>query len=66
MMADKKLAKLYMSHGRVITGLISEPISKDYYEIQIVKIENPIPDDWEDNAVVKISKGLVEKFEFKS
>ena len=65
-MEQKKLAKLHMSHGRVITGLINEPISKDYYEIQIVKIENPIPNDWEDNSVVKISKGLVEKFEFKS
>lgn len=65
-MQQKKLAKLYMSHGRVIKGFISEPISKDYYEIQVVNIENPIPNDWEDNSVVKISKGLVEKFEFKS
>lgn len=65
-MQQKKLAKLYMSHGRVITGFISEPISRDYYEIQIVNIDNPIPNDWEDNAVVKISKSLVEKFEFKS
>lgn len=65
-MQQKKIAKLHMSHGRVITGLISEPISKDYYEIQVVKIENPLPNDWGDNDVVKISKVLVEKFEFKS
>ena len=65
-MEPKKLVELYMSHGRVITGLISEPISYSYYEIQIVKVINPIRNDWKTNDIVKISKSLVEKFEFKS
>ena len=65
-MAQKRLAKLYMSQGRVITGLVHEPISHDYYNVQIMKIENPIVDDWQENDDIKISKSIVERFEFLS
>ena len=61
---NKRLAKLYMSNGRVITGLVHEPISHDYYKVQIMKIENPIVDDWQENDEIKISKSIVERFEF--
>lgn len=63
-MGNKKLAELNMRQGRVIKGLITEPISKDYYEVQVVKIENPIKGDWRENDVVKISKELVYNFKF--
>lgn len=55
-----------MSQGRVITGLVHEPISHDYYNVQIMKIENPIVDDWQENDDIKISKSIVERFEFLS
>ncbi len=63
-MGNKKLAELQMEKGRIIKGFITEPISKDYYEVQVVKIEKPIKGDWKENDVVKISKELVYNFKF--
>lgn len=63
-MTNKKLAKLQMSHGRIITAYVTEPISMDYYDCQIVQIENPIVGDWEINNQVKISKEIVKQFKF--
>lgn len=61
---DKKLAELNMGRGRVIKGLVTEPISDDYIEVQIVNIHNPIVNDWDSNHIVKISKSLIETFKF--
>lgn len=61
---SKKLAKLQMSHDRTITAYVTEPISMDYYDCQIVKIDNPIVGDWEINDQVKISKDIVKQFKF--
>lgn len=60
MAANKKLATLHMGYNRVITGLVTMPDSDGYYEVQIVKIENPIVDDWKENDVVKIGKELIQ------
>ena len=64
-MADKKLAALEMESGRTIHGFVTIPESDGYLEVQIVKIENPIVDDWRDNEVIKISKELIKNVIWK-
>ena len=64
-MADKKLAALQLDCGRTIHGFVTIPESDGYLEVQIVKIENPIVDDWSDNDVVKISKELIKNVIWK-
>jgi hypothetical protein len=66
MATNKKLAALQLDYGRTIHGLVTIPESDGYLEVQIVKIENPIADDWEDNEVVKISKELIKNVIWKS
>lgn len=55
-----------MGQGRIITGLVTIPESDGYLEVQIVKIDNPITDDWQENEVVKISKELIKNVIWKS
>ena len=64
-MADKKLAALQLDYGRTIHGFVTIPESDGYLEVQIVKIDNPIPGDWHDNGVVKISKELIKNVIWK-
>lgn len=66
-MANKKLARLHMALGtdRVITGLVTIPESDGYLEVQVVKVENPIREDWKENDVVKLSKELIKQVEWK-
>lgn len=65
MASNKKLAELEMDYGRTIHGFVTIPESDGYLEVQIVKIENPIVDDWRDNDVVKISKELIKNVIWK-
>ena len=65
-MADKKLGALEMGSGRTIHGFVTIPESDGYLEVQIVKIDNPITDDWQENEVVKISKELIKNVIWKS
>lgn len=64
-MSEKKLAVLTMDYGRTITGLVHLPASDNYYLVEIVKIENPIRDDWQTNDMVKIGKTLIQNLEWK-
>lgn len=66
MATNKKLAALQLDYGRTIHGFVTIPESDGYLEVQIVKIENPIVDDWRDNDVVKISKELIKNVIWKS
>ncbi len=65
-MADKKLAVLEMDYGRTIHGFVTIPESDGYLEVQIVKIDNPITDDWQENDVVKISRDLIKNVIWKN
>lgn len=65
-MENKKLANLHMGGDRVIIGLVTIPESDGYLEVQIVKVVNPIPNDWRENEVVKISKSLIKQIQWKS
>ena len=65
MASNKKLAALEMDYGRTIHGFVTIPESDGYLEVQIVKIENPIVDDWRENEVVKISKELIKNVIWK-
>lgn len=60
----KKQARLHMGQGRIITGLVTIPESDGYLEVQVVKVENPIRDDWRENEVVKISKSLINQIQW--
>lgn len=60
----KKQARLHMGGDRVITGLVTIPESDGYLEVQVVKVENPIRDDWRENEVVKISKSLINQIQW--
>lgn len=62
----KKLASLHMGGDRIITGIVTIPESDGYLEVQVVKVDNPIQDDWRENEVVKISKELIKQIEWKS
>lgn len=53
-----------MGGDRVITGLVTIPESDGYLEVQVVKVENPIRDDWRENEVVKISKSLINQIQW--
>ena len=66
MSTNKKLAALQLDYGRTIHGFVTIPESDGYLEVQIVKIENPIAGDWQDNEVVKISKELIKNVTWKS
>jgi len=66
MASNKKLAALEMDYGRTIHGFVTIPESDGYLEVQIVKIENPITDDWHENEVVKISKELIKNVIWKN
>lgn len=63
-MENKKLASLHMGGDRVITGLVTIPESDGYLEVQVVKVENPIRNDWRENEVVKISKSLINQIQW--
>lgn len=63
-MENKKQARLHMGQGRIITGLVTIPESDGYLEVQVVKVDNPIRDDWKENEVVKISKELIKQIEW--
>lgn len=65
MNTNKKLAALQLDYGRTIHGFVTIPESDGYLEVQIVKIENPIIDDWQENDVVKISKELIKNVIWK-
>ena len=65
-MADKKLAALQLDSGRTIHGFVTSPESDGYLEVQIVKIENPIVDDWGENEVIKVSKELIKNVVWKN
>lgn len=60
----KKQARLHMGGDRVITGLVTIPESDGYLEVQIVKVDNPIQNDWMENEVVKISKSLIKQIQW--
>ncbi len=66
MSTNKKLAALEMDHGRTIHGFVTIPESDGYLEVQIVKIENPIVDDWKENEVIKISKEIIKNITWKN
>ena len=66
MATNKKLAALQLDYGRIIHGFVTIPESDGYLEVQIVKIENPITNDWKENEVVKISKELIKNVIWKS
>jgi hypothetical protein len=66
MSTNKKLAAIEMDYGRTIHGFVTIPESDGYLEVQIVKIENPIVDDWRENEVIKISKELIKNVIWKS
>jgi len=66
MATNKKLAALEMDYGRTIHGFVTIPESDGYLEVQILKIENPIVDDWRENEVIKISKELIKNVIWKS
>jgi len=66
MASNKKLAALQLDYGRTIHGFVTIPESDGYLEVQIVKIDNPITDDWRENEVVKISKELIRNVIWKS
>jgi|GEM_PF-5125781 len=66
MSTNKKLAALEMDYGRTIHGFVTIPESDGYLEVQIVKIENPIVDDWKENEVIKISKELIKNIIWKN
>lgn len=61
-----KLAHFHMSHDRVISGLVKED-APNYYEVQVVQVFNPCSKrlDWKTNDVIKISKELIIKTEWK-
>lgn len=50
--------------GRVITGYVDVPVSHDYFNVSIIKIENPTKSDWNSGEKVKISKNIVERIEY--
>lgn len=60
----KKQARLHMGGDRVITGLVTIPESDGYLEVQVVKVENPIQNDWKGNETVKISKSLINQIQW--
>lgn len=66
MSTNKKLAALEMDYGRTIHGFVTIPESDGYLEVQIVKIDNPITYDWQENEVVKISKELIKNVIWKN
>jgi hypothetical protein len=65
MATNKKLAALQLDCGRTIHGFVTIPESDGYLEVQIVKIENPIPGDWVGNDAIKISKELIKNVIWK-
>lgn len=60
----KKQACLHMGGDRIITGLVTIPESDGYLEVKVVKVDNPIRNDWKENEVVKISKDLIKQIEW--
>lgn len=60
----KKQARLHMGGDRIIAGLVTIPESDGYLEVQVVKVDNPIRDDWKENETVKISKSLINQIEW--
>lgn len=54
-----------MGGDRIIAGLVTIPESDGYLEVQVVKVENPIKNDWRENEVVKISKELIKQIEYE-
>lgn len=60
----KKQARLHMWQGSIITGLVTIPESDGYLEVQVVKVDNPIRNDWKENETVKISKSLINQIEW--
>lgn len=63
-MGQKKLVRLSTKLGRVITGYVDIPMSYDYFNVSIIKIESPNKHDWNSGEKVKISKKIVEKIEY--
>lgn len=63
-MENKKQARLHMGGDRIITGLVTIPESDGYLEVQIVKVDNPIRNDWRENETVKISKSLINQIQW--
>lgn len=53
-----------MGGDRIIAGLVTIPESDGYLEVQVVKVDNPIRDDWKENETVKISKSLINQIEW--
>ena len=63
-MAQKRLARIDTTLGRVITGYVYIPVSPDYFNVSIISIENPTKSDWNSGEKVKISKKIVERIEY--
>lgn len=63
-MAQKKLVRIGTKLGRVITGYVDIPMSYDYFNVSIIKIESPNKNDFNSGEKVKISKKIVETIEY--